>query len=242
MVKKRRIIVFTGFNRAKFSQMQVGDGHRTNTEEWIQYRFNIWKKYTWQSILNQTYWKWDYCLCCDPATRSIVDHYFGKIKDKRFHIMYEETDHERMIMNMLAQRCTQIVNVRLDSDDMYHPDAIQELTYALDNEAYDWFQWQHGFGYEYCDGIGVLKKYRPGHKSGPFFARRFNKGEWLKGTLRMGCQHQLVKKKNPMILSNGKILVGLHGINTSTSLRAKCFKGQIRGPRKTEVLREFKLL
>lgn len=244
MVKtKRKIVIFTGFNRAKFPKLgREAVNHKTLTEEWIRYRFNIWKQYTWQSILNQDFYDWVYCFCCDPASQEFVDRYFGQIKDKRFFVTYSETKRARQLMKVLASGNDEMVNVRIDSDDMYHPRAIGELNYALDDYGNDWFQWSKGFAFQYDNPNGKLKQYHPGHGSGPFFAHRYRTSDWLSTGIIKECQHQWVRKNNPVKLSNGRIIVGIHGGNTGTFWRTGCFKREIKGERKHQILKEFCLL
>ena len=51
---KRQIVIFSGFNRAMFPHVGYNENglHHSLTEEWIKPRADIWKKFTWQSILN----------------------------------------------------------------------------------------------------------------------------------------------------------------------------------------------
>ena len=217
--------------------------HKTLTEEWISYRFDIWYKYTWQSILNQSYWKWIYCVCCDPDAKSITDRYFDTINDERLFVMYSGTAQAKNKMKIIARKKDEIINVRLDSDDMYHPHALEELSYAINDDRFNWWQWRNGYGYQYDVPNAVLKIYKPGHGSGPFFAHRNTKKDWIaKGRVRE-CQHQTVKKYKPQRLSDGRVLVGIHGRgNTGTGFGNNCFKSKVVGEEKLKVLREFKLI
>jgi hypothetical protein len=47
------------------------------------------------------------------------------------------------------------------------------------------------------------------------------------------------KQHNPKFLSDGMVLVGLTGLNSSTLLGHSCFKRKIMEPEKSEVLSEF---
>lgn len=238
---KRQIVIFTGFNRAYFKQAGEKDGVPSClTEDWIQKRSQIWFNYTWQSILNQTYKDWVYCLCCNPGAKAITDKYFGKIKDKRFFLVYSETSQEEKIKEIIAQGKDEIINVRIDSDDMYHPKAIEELDNSLNTYYYEWFLWQEGFGYQYH--TDRLRRYRPGHGSGPFFAHRYrNVKLWLPSVIKE-CQHQtVVKKHGVFIMPKDRIIVGINPGNTTTRWLASCFKKVINDPQKDKILREFYL-
>ncbi len=241
---ERQIVVYSGFNRAMFSHVGTVNGiHKSLTSGWIIPRAEIWKKYTWKSILNQTYKDWEYCLCCHPSAKIITDTCFKDIKDDRFHLVYSETVQERCVIQMLSSGNDQMINVRIDSDDMYHPEAIAELDDALNDESQDWFIWQNGYCYQYNNPKHRMKVYHPGHGSGPFFAKRYKTADWLKqDIIAIRCQHQKVIKNNPKILSDNKILVGITGNNTSTLFKASCFRRKIVEPEKTKVLKGFMIL
>ncbi|HUX57136.1 MAG TPA: hypothetical protein VMV77_09185 [Bacteroidales bacterium] len=237
----RKIVIYSGFNRVMFEKTGTENGiHKALTAKWIEKRAIIWKEYTWKSILNQTYKKWVYCLCCHKDARNITDKYFGDITDKRFFLVYSDIPQEHRIMKTLSSGYTEMINVRIDSDDMYHQDAISELSEALNDESQDWFLWQNGYCYQYNNPNHRMKIYRPGHGSGPFYAKRYKTAKWMKQkTIAIRCQHQNVIKNNPKILSDNKILVGITESNTSTLFRNGCFRRKIIEPEKTTVLKGF---
>jgi hypothetical protein len=146
-------------------------------------------------------------------------------------------------MKQIANGMEEVINVRIDSDDMYHPEAIGELAGALSTSRNNWFQWQNGYGYRYKEAShGSLKEYKPKHKSGPFFAHRYKKNDWLAKKIIMECQHQTVASKNPCVLSDGKVLVGIHENTSSTTINTGCFRRTIKDQRKRSILKEFGLL
>ena len=238
---KRQITVWTGFNKNKFRDNPDAPIHKTLTDAWISYRYDIWKNFTWKSILNQTHKDWVYCLSCDIKGKEITDKYFKQIKDKRFFLTYGDTKQERSVMRKISNDKDEMINVRIDSDDMYHPKAFSELIENIDYE-HDWYLWLKGYGYQYFNGR-MLKHYKPGH-SGPFFAHRYkNKQEWLNRKGFKEGQHQNVIKKNPKILSSGKVIVGIHTDgNSSTQWLNKCFKETICGRQRQRILKDFGLI
>jgi hypothetical protein len=242
----RQIVVWSGFNRALFGPLQKeGETHPVLTPEWINRRFNLWKKYTWKSILNQNFGGWIYCILLHQETRRLTDRLFGKISDKRLRLLYYETQQEQKEMEKIARGNDEIVTVRCDSDDMYHPMALHDLNLALNRDRNkNWFQWIQGYGYQYPRGSGVgrLCIYKPKHKSGPFFAHRYKSiKEWLgKGTIHEG-QHKQVRNNDPVQMQPNRILVGIHD-NSSTRLRMSCFRKDVREPQKTHILNQWKII
>jgi len=242
---KRKIVIYSGFNRAMLPQVGYNSSgiHNSLTKKWIKPRFEVWKKFTWQSIINQTYTNWVYCICCHPdkSAKAITDELFSCIVDPRFRLVYSETDQETFIMKDISKGFDEIVNVRVDSDDMYHPKAIQELSTVLAQTDSEWFLWRKGYCYQYGDR-GKMKTYEP-NVSGPFFAKRYSRAEWIQnGIIAIRMQHQKVRKLKPYIMLNNRILVGITGKNTTTLFRYACFKRKIYEPEKTKILKEFKII
>lgn len=243
-IKKRRIVIYSGFNRAMLPQTgcNVDGVHNSLTSGWIKARYDIWKRFTWQSILNQTYTNWIYCICCHPnlEAKKNTDALFSNITDPRFRLVYSETEQENNVMKEIAEGYEEIVNVRIDSDDMYHPNAIQELCTVLNTTDSEWFLWRKGYCYQYNGG--KMKTYQP-NVSGPFFAKRYKKKEWMRNdTIGIRMQHQKVKKLKPYIMLNNRILVGITGNNTTTLFKYACFKKKICEPERTRVLQEFNII
>lgn len=238
---KRQIVIYSGFNRAMFNSVGFNkEGiHNSLTTEWINPRAEVWKRFTWRSILNQTYGEWVYCLCCHKDAKDITDQVFEDITDERFFLVYSDTPEEKELMNKLVVGNEQMVNVRIDSDDCYHRDAIAELSGALYDKKHDWFLWRNGFCYQYNEHGHRMKEYRA--PSGPFFAKRYTTKEWLKqDEIKIFCQHRnVLKLHDPKILSDGMVLVGITGFNSSTLFKMSCFKSKVMEPRKSNILKEF---
>jgi hypothetical protein len=241
---KRQIVIFSGFNRAIFELAgETGGVPNCLTEDWISKRANIWKNFTWKSIQNQTCKKWVYCLCCHVKSKELIEKYFSDITDERFHIAYMGTKQEKRVMAKMASGMQQMVNVRIDSDDMYSPDAIRIYNDAIVRDrTQDWFMFRRGYAYQYEERNKRMKYYSPGHGSTPFFAKRYSVGEWLKqGEIAIKCQHHKVKKLHkPKMLPDGHVLVGIQGTNTTTKFKHPCFsKDYVKGNQKLQVLERF---
>jgi len=233
---KRQFVVWTGFNKNRFGKKE-GKVHKSLTEQWIFDRINIWRNHTWQSILRQKYKDWVYFMCCDLAAKDITDIGFAQIKDSRFHVVYPGKCHN--LMTKISSGYDEMVNVRIDSDDMYHPNALRELSKNIESD-YDWYVWKNGYAYQY-DFARELRQYEP-KRTGPFFAHRYKDvSEWVANDVFNEGQHHRVSKKKHKVLSGGSIIVGIHGQNSTTAWSTGCFKRIIAGWEKVEVLKGFGL-
>lgn len=233
---KRKVCVFTGFNKNRFNEIGKHAIHKSLREDWISCRYDIWRRYTWKSVLNQTHKSWVYFMCCDPLARDITNKYFKRIKDSRFIISYKDTAIKDMLM--VSHGYDEMINLRIDSDDYFHPTIIEELINSLTDNI-DWYVWMNGYAYRY--GSNSMKKYKPRH-TGPFFAHKYRKKErWLKNQCFNEGQHHLIKMKKHKRLSDGKVIVGIHEFNSSTWFSSSCFKEYVSRSNKEKILKEFKI-
>ena len=237
----KQIIVYTPFNRNI-----IGRYHKDKQpleDGWVRYRFGIWQKYTLQSILKQSYKNWKYFVLCNFKTKKTIDSLFSKIQDKRIFIVYHKTDEEQKIMNKVSKDCDEMVNVRLDSDDMYHPSALKDLNNAINKFDAEWYQWENGYGYRYDNSpmSGELSVYHA--HSGPFFAHKYKTKDWLSLKTISEPQHQTIAKRGAVKLNDKRVLVGIHGNNTSTRLTISCFRKKITSlEEKKKILSGFKII
>ena len=212
-----RLIFWTPFNRAMFPQIHRNkkDIHPSLTESWILPRFRIWDKLTWHSIQNQSFSDWRYVVCCHEKSRDITDGLFSTIKDKRLIVCY--TNEEKKWVNEIGRGQDRIVSVRVDSDDMYHPQAAAEvLSYAEFGHQYVSFR--YGYAMEYA--TGRMFNYDCGG-TGPFFGHIRGNRDWGRCRGINDINHVQIAKYHPLIVPQRRFIVGLTRMNTSTSMGIK---------------------
>lgn len=234
-----KILFWTPYNRARFKECHKDKSkpHPALTEKWIVPRFKIWKETCLMSILNQSYENFKYYFCCDPLTKDIIDPLFSEIKDPRVILQYSGTDEARKRIHDIGSSGEQIISIRLDSDDMYHKDAVSEL--ITEGRVQQWFAWVEGYGFNYK--TRKLYHYKC-HNIGPFFAHRYiYPNEFKKKPMVTEIAHDLIKQKNPKILSVGKFIVGITGMNTTSRERSKLFYEEILGNEKSQILKDYGL-
>ena len=141
----------------------------------------------------------------------------------------------------------QIITMRLDSDDMYHPKAGQYI--MEDDSGSAWYYFKEGYGFRFSTKhmwryatVGV----------GPFFAHRYlNTKDFAKKAMVIEPPHTEIAKHNPnteIAKHNPKatpenmFLVGITGQNTTTNIKQHCFRQKIYKPEKDMILQDFNLV
>ena len=195
----------------------------------------IWKNTALQSIQKQSYEEWIYLVGCNPETRHIIDPLAKDIGDSRVVMDYMETPESLERIKEIALDNDEITTLRLDTDDMYHPEVALEVMTAGARSEYMVFV----DGYAYRFETGHMWKYNC-FGTGPFFARRYlNRDEFAKKTIVLEMSHVKIKATNPEIMSEGRFIVGITKQNTTTKPNNKRFYEKIYQPQKDQVLRTF---
>lgn len=235
--KDKKLVIWSGFNRAHFTSNWIDQNkpHPVTTRPWIEERMEIWKNTALRSILRQSYDDWIYLVGCDPSTQHIIDPLVKDVHDSRVIMDYMGTRESIERIKEIALEHSEIVTLRLDTDDMYHPDAALEvMTTDLKTE---YLVFRRGYAYRHetkhlwkYDCIGT----------GPFFARRYlNTDEFAKKDVVLEMSHVQVRRTDPDYLSEGKFLVSITKQNTTTKPNSKRFYEKIYQPQKDQVLRTF---
>lgn len=94
---------------------------KTRTRDWVKKRLELFKKYTMQSLLNQSNLDFKILLLCGTEHKSLTEHYPLHKKVKKVY------DFGRV---ELERAGTDLVSItRVDSDDMLHQDAMKEVAW-----------------------------------------------------------------------------------------------------------------
>lgn len=230
------ILFWTPYNRAKWSYTHKDRSrpHPTLDPRWLEVRFEIWRRYCLQSMQNQTHEDWHAIVCCDPDSRDIMQPMFDRIKDKRIFIGYENAKANREFLADIGKN-DNVITIRLDSDDMYHPEALRAV---LDGKFREWAIFKKG----YAVRTETPKKHMWHYDvfgSGPFFAHRYYRNFQKENMLEPS--HGTIKAQNPTVLPHGLFMVNITGMNSSTHPRIKNFRHKIFHPEKQEILDSFKI-
>ena len=221
-----QIIIITGFNNGNRPHLGEEKGiQRPLSKEWIQYRYNIWKKFTLQSMLNQTYKDWIWVIKCHSKSKNITKGLFYQ-HDRRINESHSEKNQKRTISEF-----DDVLLIQLASDDMYRKDAIEEFHKAALIQQREFYLCNTG----YILDLSNLNLAKYDKNSPPFYARLVNGKEH--GMLRIGMKHRRVKKENPYIMPGNMYMVGIHEQNTSSRMAIQT--GKVPKKKWSEILKGF---
>lgn len=221
---KSFVVFFTDFNTRQDTHLgPKGPKHPAVSGTWLTKRFLLWKETCWKSIQRQTSPNWMYVMRCHSDAKRITDSLFSEIRDNRFILSYIYTGQEIIIIDRLSKLAESLYMVRIDSDDMYHEDVAAELYREKRNNL--WFYWKRGYALNYVNKD--LYAYDVRH-CGPFFAHKYLdlKAFSLKKSLSE-MNHSQIKKKCPVKMQDGKFIVGLTDMNTTTRIGLKNIGGLV---------------
>lgn len=188
------------------------------TREWISYRLKIFMNYTCKSLRKQTNQDFLACIAYDPVSEAIVQEELAKYEKLPSNIIFTTNLYRNIVGAINGYDL--FYYVRLDSDDMYAIDFVQQL--------HDW---------EYKEGNQILinqKGYiyeastkRLGHffnESPPFFTFVYKVEDYLAGKLyRLEKGHVGAIKLNHEILKEENFMVNIHEQNSGTKFDTRRF-------------------
>lgn len=236
----KKIIILIGFNSFDFDNFFNLKNLQPPrlTKEWIDYRMDIFMKYTCKSLINQTNQNFTTVVTYDKSSESLILDAINKYDKLPENIIF--TAQGQSIVNHLIKDYDFFYQVRLDSDDMYHPTFIQQLldynpkkeTQVLINQG----------GYVYDSENDRLAKWY--YESPPFYTLIYNVDEYLNDKLRYKFEgHASAINLKYEVLENGNYTVILHGKNTLNRFTSNCQVGVIDDETiKINILREFNIL
>jgi len=217
-MKTRKVIYTTGF---KAPVKKFGFEKAT---AWTNYRYDYWRRYTLNSILNQTNSNWEYWLIVTDDTIKILgeDKLDNIAEDKRIKLVHRNNQIDAF--KEARGNYDFYMVLRLDSDDMYHKDVTDEIISVEVSDSEGLYRYvQYLEGYVYKPRNKKLKEWWRKHMTPPFFAMIYPKEVWdskinnSDGELFDGG-HEQVKLHRRKFLSNGKFCVGVHDLNMVTTI------------------------
>lgn len=232
----KKVIYTTGFKAKALSEKKGLDVAKA----WVDYRFRFWRRYTLNSLLNQTNPSWESWFIVDDVSYELLNGRFDTIQDDRVKIVFRNN---QAAAGKDAGDYDYYVVFRLDSDDMYRSDVTDEMMNIMvvdDEGLYEYMQYTHG--YIYKPRTKQLKEWWRKHMSPPFFARIYTNNEWSQmvdsGKLELfDGGHEQVRLHKRKLLEAGRFCVGIHDLNMVTTIgkRTEIFNED----EKKEILSDF---
>jgi hypothetical protein len=207
------VVVYTMFNLPFRSAR-----HDAADSAWIAARIQIYLRFTVPSLLRQTDRDFRIWLDCRPGSENELAPHHAALAAAGVTSTF---DRGRRLLADIFARHGAAYFTRIDSDDMYAPDAV-ELIRALQREA-GASQFHGGYVYEAATG----RVFRVMRKSPPFYTLRFERGEIASASdiaamLRLpGGQrgHNVVHDLfSPLRLPDARYCCVRHGHNDTTGI------------------------
>lgn len=210
----RKLVFWTAFNSYQsvrcLRDKPAGTIHPVQTLKWTVRRAELWRKFTLNSLLNQSHEDFLYVVLLDPALRNLTDAALPSQPDKRGgRVIYAYKDEP--VLQRLWE-FDEIVFALIDNDDMYAKDAGALMM----NCPAEWMYFKRGYAFDLTsrrlwgyDTIG----------SGPFFAHRVDpKKILLFDRAKRHPTHKAVVDIPGLVeLPAGQFCVLLHEMNTSSN-------------------------
>ncbi len=208
------------------------------SKEWMEYRMNIFMKYTCNSLINQTNQNFSAVIQYDELSENDINELLLKYPKLPNNIIFTTNTRKWIKENIKDYKYLYLV--RLDCDDMYHPTFIQQL---IDIKYYDGLECiinQEGYIYDTInDRLGIWY-----HESPPFYTLVYKVEDYLnKKFYRLNHGHAGAIQLKHIILNNRNYVVTAHGENTLTHFERRFNRERIEDEDlKNDILREFKII
>jgi hypothetical protein len=168
--------VITRFNlKFSFGYDTDKNGNLTQTETWLNHRFDLFNTYCYPSLKGQSclYFKWLVLFDVDTPKKFLEKIDFYKKDFPNFYpIFIENGEHEILqieinnAIDLLSNNLsTHIITTRLDNDDVFHKDIIMKIQafYLKNNEDNVFLNFNYGIQYDLTRMHAVKMRYENNH-------------------------------------------------------------------------------
>ncbi len=219
------IIIFIPLNTQNFPERQE--------ESWYKKRMDIFKEYTLKSLIKQSTQNFHVWLLCEPKLKHYSETWKTILPNDRYQLVYN-------IKKLWKERDkTQPTMIfRLDTDDMYHPNAFEKVIERTNTTNKNYIQFTKG----YVMDIYSYDMFEWIHHSPPFYARLWRKG-WNIPDAKLR-EHDKIAGKSKKIKDQAMFIVGYHHKNKLNKIDSpgKGHTGrEVVGREKMKILKDFNL-
>lgn len=207
------------------------------TQSWIEYRLDIFEKYTLKSLKNQSNQDFRVYLCCEGSTIPVIKSCLKKRASLPVNIYFDTiANNERDVKAALLQYDL-LYHIRLDSDNLYQQDFIQKLYHYVPKEKTQVIISQYGYVYDIRDDS--LAPYF--QKSPPFYAFIYKAQDYINGfRYHTPLGHsRIINWWQYEFIDGSNYIVSLHGKNVLNGRDKLNENLLIEGDQKEKVLSEF---
>ena len=228
---KKKIVVVIGLNTLAFND-------RRFNEDWLRYRIGIFMKYTRKTIENQTYQDFLTVVVYEPESEQIINNILKEYSNLPKNIIF--TKNSSIPINDYIKDGDEVLAVRLDSDDMYHPTYFERLINYNHKEGTQAIISQDGYAYD--TSSNRLTTYH--HQSPPFYALVYSVKDFMSGVrYRVEGGHVGIINLKYEIIKGDNFCVILHGKNNGTNfyIASKFGKEIVNQKHMKSVLQQFNI-
>lgn len=185
------------------------------TKEWIDYRVDVFMKYTCRSFLAQTNQNFLALIFYADATKPYVEAALARHPKLPDHIRFIPFSNYRKHIYDYIRGTDELYLTTMGSDDMYHKTMIEQLYAASPRPETEVIINQLGFCY---DAIHHRLAEWP-HESPPFHTLVYRSEDYLNGKRYrvIGGHPGAIKLKHETINDKYNYVVVIHGRNASTT-------------------------
>ncbi len=207
MHSEKKIIVETLFNN-------WGKSHDRLTHHWIEYRINLFMKYTLRSLMLQSCQDFNCYVLFDPLSDSLIQEELSKHLPLPSNIRFVTPREYKECINNDIRNYKYYYRTYLSSDDMYHKDFIRSLHEYSPKEDTVALVPQYGYAYDSEQNrLGNFFFWLPGYGSIIVEVDKYLRGQAARYTWRDALQvpREFMHVKQPIWINH------IHGKNTGTT-------------------------
>lgn len=221
---KRKIVISIMFNIRGISVEE--------TKEWINYRLKIFMNYTLESLQNQTNQEFITFIRYKQSTENLVMDALKEYTLLPENIQFVRNNECNEKLAEEIKNYEELFLVRIDSDDMYHKEFIQQLHDYKPKSSTEALINRTGFIYDTVNEL-LGNYYDP---SPPFYTLIYNTKKYLNGKrYKLPMGHTAVKKLKHEVLDGKNYMVVVHEKNKRSTFDKRQRKKIIKD--KTEMKR-----
>lgn len=190
-------------------------------EQWLKDRFNFFMEYTYPSLMNQTNPNFMLWFACGPGLEGLVKQ--SPLKRCLKAAFTYGDQHFPTVLNELGLKrlngAQHVYVTRLDSDDLYAPDALQLVaSYPLKSNAAQALIFQQGYLHDIHSGRwGIYRKHSSPFHTLIFPTESFTNVDKYKTLFGTGDHSQVAEKWMWFPLPENKLCVLIHGKNIGST-------------------------
>lgn len=231
----KKIIITSSFNLPMGAHPEVD----RLSEDWIEYRINIFMNYTYKSFVNQTNQCFTYFIKYDPLSENIIKNTLSKYPQLPNNIKFISNNETYFQITKQISNYDYFYLVRIDADDMFHPTFIQQLIDYNPKDKTKVLINQDGYIYNIENHLLAAWYYF----SPPFYTLIYNSEDFKNRIFYNFPEgHKDVVKLDYEVLDKKNFIVLVHGKNTETKFFSIFNKGLIEDLEfKNSILNEFNI-